>query len=388
MAWNEPGGNDRDPWGGRRKGNDGPPDLDEALKNFQNKLSQLFGGKGGGKDTGGGGGSTGFFSSGLIVLVLLVALGLFAFHSVYIIDEKERAVVLRLGVYNDTKSPGLHIIPPLINKVFVVNTTEIRDYSTGGLMLTEDESIVELPVTVQYNITNAKDFILNVRDPVISLQHATDSALRHVVGSSELDQVLGEGRNVLREELLTRLQSYLKAYGAGINIVGVNIRKGEPPSEVKAAFDDVIKAKEDEERLKNQAQAYANEIVPVARGAAQRAIEEANAYKDRVVAKAEGEADRFNKILKEYNKAPEVTRERLYLDAIEQVMANSTKVMVDVEGGNNLLYLPIDKLVSQPESSPSNSRTNVLSPEIVRQVTDSVIQQLQRDSQSRRREVR
>ena len=385
MAWNEPGGNNQDPWGGKRNnnGNEGPPDLDEALRKFQDKLNQLFGGKGGGGN--GSNDGPGLFSNGFLGLGALVVAALLVFNAIHIIDEKERAVVLRLGVYNDTKGPGFHIIFPLLNKVFVVNTTEIRDYSTGGLMLTEDESIVELPVTVQYNIDNAKDFVLNVRDPVISLQHATDSALRHVVGSSEIDQVLGEGRNVLREELRTRLQDYLTAYGAGINIVEVNIRKGEPPSEVKEAFDDVIKAKEDEERLKNQAQAYANEIVPVARGAAQRAIEEANAYRDRVVAKAEGEADRFNKILTEYNKAPEVTRERLYLDAIEQVMANSTKVMVDVEGGNNLLYLPLDKIVSQAESSQSS---NNVSPSVVRQVTDNVIQQLQRDSQSRRREVR
>ncbi len=387
MAWNEPGGNDQDPWGGKRKSNngDGPPDLDEVLKNFQNKVNQLFGGKGSNNNANGG---SGFFSSGLMILALLVAFALLIFNSFHIIDEKERAVVLRLGVYNDTKNPGFHFILPIVNKVFVINTTEIRDYSTGGLMLTEDESIVELPVTVQYNIASAKDFVLNVRDPIISLQHATDSALRHVVGSSEIDQVLGEGRNVLREELRTRLQSYLRNYRTGINIVEVNIRKGEPPSEVKAAFDDVIKAKEDEERLKNQAQAYANEIVPVARGAAQRAMEEANAYKDRVVAKAEGEADRFNSILKEYSKAPEVTRERLYLDAIEQVMSNSTKVMVDVDGGNNLLYLPLDKLISQPESPTPNSRTSTLSPDAVRQVTDNVIQQLQRDSQSRRREIR
>ena len=189
MAWNEPGGNDQDPWSGRRKNNnnDGPPDLDEVLKNFQNKLNQLFGGKGGGKNAGNSGG---FLSGGLFTLGLVVLLGLLIFNSFYIIDEKERAVVLRFGIYNDTKDPGFHFILPLINKVYVVNTTEIRDYSTGGLMLTEDESIVELPVTVQYNINSAKDFILNVRDPIISLQHATDSALRHVVGSSELDQHL------------------------------------------------------------------------------------------------------------------------------------------------------------------------------------------------------
>jgi modulator of FtsH protease HflK len=386
MAWNEPGGNDQDPWGGKRKNNDGPPDLDEALKNFQNKINQLFGGKGGSNRSSGGG--AGFFSGGLMIVALVVALGLLAFNSFYVIDEKERAVVLRLGVYNDTKDPGLHIILPLINKVFIVNTTEIRDYSTGGLMLTQDESIVELPVTVQYNITNVKDFILNVRDPVVSLQHATDSALRHVVGSSELDQVLGEGRNVLGEELRARLQTYLESYGTGINIVGINIRKGEPPSEVKEAFDDVINAKEDQERLKNQAQAYANEIVPVARGAAQRAIEEANAYRERVVAKAEGEADRFNKILNEYSKAPEVTRERLYLDAVEEVMTKSTKIMVDVKDGNNLLYLPLDKLVAQPESSTSNNPTNTLSPGTVRQITDSVTEQLQRDNKLRRKEVR
>jgi len=385
MAWNEPGGNNQDPWGGRKK-NDGPPDLDEALKNFQNKVNKIFGGKGGGNSSGGGSGSSAF-AGGFLVIVVLVLLGLTVMNSIYVIDEKERAVVLRFGVYNDTKQPGLHIILPLVHQVFVVNTTEVEDYSTGGLMLTEDESIVELPVTVQYNIANARDYVLNVRNPRTSLEHATDSALRHVVGSSELNQVLGEGRNALRDKMRERLQGYLDDYETGINIVEVNIRKGEPPTEVKAAFDDVIKAKEDEERFKNEAQAYANGVVPVARGAAQRTIEEANAYKEQVIAKAVGEADRFNKLLVEYKKAPEVTRERLYLDAIQQVMANSSKVMIDVEGGNNMMYLPLDKIVTESSRSVSSS-SNGLSADDIRQITNRVTEQLRRDlNQNRRREV-
>ncbi len=385
MAWNDPGGNNQDPWGGRKK-NDGPPDLDEALKNFQNKVNKIFGGKGGGNSSGGGSGSSAF-AGGFLVIVVLVLLGLTVMNSIYVIDEKERAVVLRFGVYNDTKQPGLHIILPLVHQVFVVNTTEVEDYSTGGLMLTEDESIVELPVTVQYNIANARDYVLNVRNPRTSLEHATDSALRHVVGSSELNQVLGEGRNALRDKMRERLQGYLDDYETGINIVEVNIRKGEPPSEVKAAFDDVIKAKEDEERFKNEAQAYANGVVPVARGAAQRTIEEANAYKEQVIAKAVGEADRFNKLLVEYKKAPEVTRERLYLDAIQQVMANSSKVMIDVEGGNNMMYLPLDKIVTESSRSVSSS-SNGLSADDIRQITNRVTEQLRRDlNQNRRREV-
>ena len=366
MAWNEPGGNNQDPWGGKRK-NDGPPDLDEALKSFQKKVNGIFGNKNGG----GSGSDNGGFSGPSIMVALLVGvIGYFAL-GIYQLDAKERAVILRLGEFHSIQEPGLHWNPPLIDQRFTVNVTEERQYRAGGLMLTEDESIVEVPVTVQYNIADVKEFILNVKDPEISLQHATDSALRHVVGSTELNQVLSEGRGKIAAEMLQRVQDYLNSYGAGIKIVGVNIQEGRPPTAVKDAFDDVVKAKENQEELKNQAQAYANGIVPEARGQAQRTIEEASAYRDQVIAKAEGEAERFNKLLTEYRKAPQVTRERLYLDAIEVVMESSSKVLIDVEGGNNMMYLPLDKITNQSESAIrsgsrlSNAEINDISQQVL-----------------------
>jgi membrane protease subunit HflK len=222
-------------------------------------------------------------------------------------------------------------------------------------MLTEDESIVELPLTVQYNVSDVRAFALNVRDPETSLRHATDSAVRHVVGSTELNQALSEGREAIAAEVKQRLQTYLNTYESGILVINVNIQEARPPEEVRAAFDDVIKAKEDESRLKNQAQAYANGVIPEARGKSQRLIEEAEAYKAEVIARAEGESDRFEKLLAEYKRAPQVTRERLYLDAVENVMSNASKVMVDVKGGNNMIYLPLDRMGNRGNASAVDS---------------------------------
>ena len=373
MAWNEPGGKNQDPWGGRKK-NDGPPDLDEALKKFQDKMNGLFGGSGSSSSGGSGSG----FSPLVIGACAVLGLFIYLLLGIYQLDEKEQAVVLRLGKFHSIVGPGLHWNPKLIDKVFPINITEERQYRTGGLMLTEDESIVELPVTVQYNIADIKYFVLNVRNPEASLQQATDSALRHVVGSTELNQVLSEGRAAIASEMKRRLQDYLSRYGTGINIVAINIQEGKPPSGVKDAFDDVINAKEDEERLKNEAQAYANEVVPEARGRAQRTLEEASAYRDQVIAKAEGEAERFNQLLGEYEKAPKVTRERLYIDAIESVMAQSSKVMIDVDGGNNLLYLPLDKMIRQAESSSTRSVTESLSSRDLHKLKNQVVDEIRR----------
>ncbi len=382
MAWNEPGGNGQDPWGGR-KNNDGPPDLDEALKKFQDKINNLFGGKGGRKNGGGSSGGAGI-SASMIGLLGLIAFVVYLVTGIYQLDEKEEAVILRLGKFHSIVRAGLHWNPKLVDKVYPVNVTEVQQYKTGGLMLTEDESIVELPLTVQYNIADTKQFVLNVRNPETSLQQATDSALRHVVGSTGLEQVLSEGRQKIGEEIEERLQQYLDSYGAGINIVQVNIQEGRPPSAVKGAFDDVVKAKEDETRFKNEAQAYANGVVPEARGRAQRAIEEANAYRDQVIAKAEGEAERFNRLLVEYNKAPEVTRERLYIDAIEDVMANSSKVLIDVEGGNNMMYLPLDKIIGQGGSTNlTRSDSGELSPQVLREINERIAEEIRRTQSSR-----
>lgn len=348
MAWNEPG-KDKDPWGGRG-GNDGPPDLDEALRKFQKKLNSIFGGSGGGANNSGS-------AAPLFGIVAAVALVLYGLAGFYQVDTKERAVVLQLGAFSEIKDEGLSWNAPLLTKVFIVNVTGERQYPTRGLMLTQDESIVELPITVQYNVTDVKAYVLNVRDPEISLKHATDSALRHAVGSAKLNQVLSEGRASIAAEVKLRLQRYLDSYGAGIQVINVNIQQAQPPEEVRAAFDDVIKAKEDESRLKNQAESYANGIIPEARGKAQRLLEEAEAYKSEVVSRAEGESDRFENLLTEYKRAPDVTRKRLYLDTVEFVMSKSSKVMMDVEN-NNMIYLPLDKLTRAVPPPPVINNTN------------------------------
>jgi modulator of FtsH protease HflK len=343
MAWNEPGGNgkQRDPWGG----NDGPPDLDEALRKFREKLGGVFGGKP----------SDHRINSGVAGLFVVVLVALWFLTGFTMIDEKERAVVLRLGRFYEILDPGLNWNPRLIDAIRRENVTQERQYESRGLMLTQDENIVELPIAVQYNISDIKAFVLNVRDPVFSLEQASDSALRHVVGSSKLDQVLFEGRGQIGDDVRLKLQSYLDNYGTGINVVKVTIQEGSPPTEVKAAFDDVIKAKEDQERLKNEASAYANGIIPEARGRAQRMLEEAEAHRGRVVAEAQGETQRFEKLLVEYQKAPQVTRERLYLDSVERVMGRTPKVLIDVASGNNIMYLPLDKLGKSPTAAPRDT---------------------------------
>jgi membrane protease subunit HflK len=383
MAWNEPGGgNDKDPWGGgdnsNGNGNQGPPDLDEVFKKIQEKINGIFGGGGSSSNGSSGSGITGPMVMVALVIVTLIwgALG------IYQVDEKNRSVVLRFGKYVGIYGPGLHWNPPLIESKTIVNVTEERQYSSRGMMLTEDENIVELPLTVQYNIADPKAFVLNVNNPELSLQQATDSALRHVVGSSKLDDVVSVGREKIGIDVKLRLQEYLDNYGTGIKVIKINIQEAKPPSEVKEAYDDVIKAREDQERLINEAQAYANGIIPESRGKAQRLIEEANGYKAKVIVESKGEAQRFEKLLTEYLKAPEVTRERLYLDAVELVMSNSSKVLIDVEGGNNMMYLPLDKLTQQ---SSRSSEANTLPNVSISDVADEVIKKLRRDQGVSRR---
>ncbi|MAL93477.1 MAG: FtsH protease activity modulator HflK [Haliea sp.] len=380
MAWNEPGGGNnkpRDPWGG---GNQGPPDLDEALKKLQERLGGLFGG---GRRSGGSGGGRGV-SGSLLGVLALVAVAVWALLGLYQVDEQERAVVLRFGKYYDTVQPGLQWNPPLIDEVIKVNTTRVRAASFREIMLTQDENIVEVRMSVQYVIDDPTSFVLRVRDPENSLQHAAQSALRHVVGDMRMDSVLTEGRARIGIEVGDRLQRYISMYETGIRIVKINVDESKPPSQVQAAFDDVIKAREDEERLKNEAEAYANGIVPEARGRAQRMIEEASAYREQVVANAQGEASRFSALLTEYARAPQVTRERLYLEAVQQVLSSSNKVMVDVEGGNNVMYLPLDKLQSQSSGGASSSLVPGGMPRMdsnaLRELTNAVAEQLRQDA--------
>ncbi len=358
MAWNEPPDNrnkDQDPWGNRPNGGGnqggGPPDLDQVLGDLGKKLSSLLGGA---KRSGGGGGGGGGSSSGgtgpqnikgLVVAALIVVLGVGLYNSFYTLDEQERGVVLRFGTFNKIEMPGLRFKFPIIDQVEKVNVTNLRSYSYQDLMLTEDENIVDISMTVQYLAADARDFALNVRSPERSLEDAADSALRHEMGGVIMDEVLTAGRAQLAINVRDRLQRYLDNYGSGIEISAVNVREARAPSEVQDAYDDVIRAREDEQRLINEAQSYANEVVPLARGQAQRQLEEAEAYRAELVATAEGDASRFTQLAMEYGNAPEVTRERLYLETVSRIYGEVNKVMLDVrEGSNNLMYLPLDRL--------------------------------------------
>jgi membrane protease subunit HflK len=368
MAWNEPGGSGgRDPWGGRDQEQQGPPDLEEVVKRLQERLGGLFGGKGGGGAARRGGGPR---AAG-IWLVVAVLLALVALSGLYIVDPAERGVVLRFGRYVDTTTPGLHWRIPFIEGVEIVNVEQIRNVEVGyrsgrsgpqtasvpreALMLTQDENIVDVQLAVQYRVKSAPDYLFNVRDPDLTLRNVTESAVREVIGKSAMDFVLTEGRAEIAARTEQLIQDIIDRYKTGLQVTSVNMQNAQPPEEVQAAFADAIKAREDEQRQKNEAEAYSNDILPKARGAAARRLEEANAYRSRVIAQAEGEASRFSQVLAEYKKAPEVTRERLYLDAMQDVLSDTGKVLVDVQQGGNLLVLPLDQLMSSLQSGGSEA---------------------------------
>jgi membrane protease subunit HflK len=353
VTWNMPGGNgekDRDPWGQRRRAASGPPDLDQIVRNIQRRLSNLFGGRGGGSTFG-------------IGLIAVIVLGLWLVSGFYVVQQGERGVVLRFGKYHAATMAGLHWHMPYpierVEKVNVdkVSTIEIgyRSDSRGGrrkipreaLMISGDENIIDIEFAVQYRIKDAAAYLFNVRDPEVTIGQATESAVREIVGKSTLDFALTEGRVSVSRDARKLLQEILDRYNTGIYIVTVETQKAQPPDQVKPAFDDAVKAREDEQRLKNEAEAYANDVVPRARGAAARLLQEADAYKASVIARAEGDARRFNQVYKAYAKAPAVTRERLYIEAMQQVLDSTTKIYIDQKGGNNLLYLPIDKLIGR-----------------------------------------
>lgn len=337
MAWNDPGGKDDDPW--NRGDAQGPPDLDEAFRKLQSKFTGWFGGGG----TSGGG--TGKLRVNWKIAAIAVAAVVVAYFlaGIYQLDEQERGVVFRLGkVMDEQKMPGLRWNPPLIDRVERVNVTKVESLKHQASMLTKDENIVDISLTVQYRKSNPKNYVVEVEKPLNSLRHATESALRHVVGSSTMDSVITQGRAALGTEVESRIQQYLDVYGTGIEVVTVNIDRSAPPKEVQDAFDDVQKAKEDEVRAVNEANAYAERVIPEARGDAEKAVQEAEAYRDQVIAQAKGEAERFDQLLAEYRLAPDVTRDRLYMDAQESVLGRSSKIIVDV-GDDNIIVLPADK---------------------------------------------
>ena len=282
-----------------------------------------------------------------------------AFIGFYIVDEAERGVVLRFGeVLEDIVQPGLHWNPPIVDDVNLVNVSELnaKTYENRA-MLTTDENIIDIAVTVQYLIRDPVNYVIAVQNPERSLDNAAESAIRHVVGGNFMDQILTTGRDRVADDVQDRLQDYMDVYNTGIFVSQVNVVDAQPPDAVRPAFDDVIRAREDEQRAQNEAQQYSNQIIPTARGNAQRQIEQASAYREEAVAKAQGDASRFKQLLTEYSKAPQVTRQRLYIESLQDVMTASSKIMIDVEGGNNMLYVPLDKILEQNSSPLGSNRS-------------------------------
>lgn len=366
MAWNEPGGNDNDPWGNRKNSGGGPPDLDDVFKNIKKWFADLSGGKQGGGNGGGGatrgpnlpGGSLSGKGIGLIAAVLV---GLWVLSGIYLIQPAQAGVVTQFGKHVKTTTPGPHWrIPWPVQEVEKVDVEQIRTTRlTDQLILTQDENMVDIDLAVQYNIKSAEHFLFRVRGPDETLESVVEAALREVIGSTLLDSVLTTGSNAIWSATKDDLQTVLDQYEAGISITSVNLERAQPPEEVQAAFSDAIKAREDKERFINEAEAYMREILPRARGDAQRYLEESEAYKTRVVQAATGESRRFLSLLGEFEKAPEVTRDRLYIESMEEVLSNTSKVLVDNDSGNSLMYLPIDKLMEQKSG---NTSTNLNSP--------------------------
>lgn len=387
MPWNEPGSDDRrEPWdprgsGGRNGGSQQPPDLDEIVRKLQNKFNELIGGRGGANSGGDGDGSGRSNIGGLgLIAAAVVLLALWLFSGFYVVEQPERGVELMFGRYNDQKEAGLRWhMPYPIETVEIVNTERVNTVEVGyrqsnrgnrpaaqpveALMLTQDENIIDIQFAVQYNIKDPTFLLFNVAEAPENVEQvvrqATESAVREVVGQNEMDFVITGGRAEIASRTKDKLQEILDRYETGINVQAVEMQNAQPPEEVKDAFDDAVRAREDEERLKNEAEAYSNDVIPRARGQAARIVQEAEGYKASVLARAEGEASRFTQVLEEYTKAPEITRDRLYLESMEQVLSRSTKLMIDQKkGSNNILYLPLDQMINQQRNNNTTSRTN------------------------------
>ena len=348
MPWNQPGGdNNKDPWGGGNKNRQGPPDIDEILKKITGKLSGIGGGGGGGAGKAGSAGLLGLLVLGLIIWVA---------SGFYIVNEGERALVLRFGEFKSVTEPGPNWhLPTPIEKVELVDVDQVQSFQMRSTMLTQDENIVDIELAAQYRIKNAEDYIFQVRSPVETLHRAVQSALREAVGKQKMDFVLNEGRPQIASVTKELTQNMLDTYRSGMLITTVNLQQSQPPEQVQDAFNDAIKAREDNVRFVNEAETYSNGIIPQARGEAARVTEQAAAYQEQVVAESQGDASRFSQLRKEYEKAPEVTRKRMYLETVETVFSNTSKVIVDSKGGNSMMYLPLDKLISSGQASSANS---------------------------------
>ena len=377
MAWNQQGPENKDPWG-QGNGQGGPPDLDQVIRDLQKKLSGIFGKSS--SRGGGGGGSGGGKGKGLTLgrtggsLLVIVVVGLWFASGFYVVDQGEQGVQLRFGKYQEVKPAGLRWhMPYPIESVEIVNVQKVRTVEVGyrtregttqresttqlvlvpreALMLTADENIIDIQFAVQYNIRDPRDLLFKVSEPADQVvRQATESAVREIVGRSSMDFVITGGRAEIAFETRELLQTILDRYQTGITVRAVEMQNAQPPAEVKDAFDDAVRAREDEERLKNEAEAYANDVIPKARGAAARIVQEAEGYKESVIATSQGEASRFLQVLEEYNQAPGVTRDRLYLEAMEEVLSRSTKLVIDQgSNSNSVMYLPLDQLIRRQE---------------------------------------
>ncbi|TCV87392.1 FtsH protease activity modulator HflK [Sulfurirhabdus autotrophica] len=378
MSSNEP------QWG--KKGNDGPPDLDELWRKFNQKLNSLLGGKGNGSGGGGTGKGTPEFNTVggagfIIVLLLLVWIA----SGFYIVNAGERGVVLRFGKFLETtqSGPRWHLPYPIESRE-IVNVEQVRTVEVGyrstvknkvpkeSLMLTDDENIIDIQFAVQYILKNPEEYLFFNRSPDDAVLQAAETAVREIVGKNKMDFVLYEGRAEVAAKAAKLVQDILDRYKTGISISKVTMQNAQPPEQVQASFDDAVKAGQDRERLKSEGQAYANDVIPRARGAASRLAQESEGYKQRVIANAEGEASRFKQVLFEYNKAPGVTRDRIYLDTVEQMLSNTSKVLVDQKsGGSNLLYLPLDKLI-QSTGTPAVQESAAAKPAVSEPATTPV----------------
>ncbi|WMQ74486.1 MAG: Modulator of FtsH protease HflK [Sodalis sp.] len=367
MAWNQPGnnGHELDPWGssnnnsGNSGGNNhkggreqGPPDLDDIFRKLSRKLSG-FGNKGGGSGASALGRSGHYISLAVAAVVVI-----WAGSGFYTIKEAERGVVLRFGKFDHLVQPGLNWKPTFIDTVTAVNVESVRELAASGIMLTSDENVVRVEMNVQYRVTDPERYLFSVTNADDSLHQATDSALRGVIGKYTMDRILTEGRTVVRSDTQRVLEEIIQPYNMGIALLDVNFQAARPPEEVKAAFDDAIAARENEQQYIREAEAYSNEVQPRANGQAQRILEESRAYKARTILEAQGEVQRFAKVLPEYKAAPEITRERLYIDAMERVLSNTRKILVNDKGSNNLMVLPLDQMLRNLSASPGNSKTH------------------------------
>ncbi len=358
MGWDD--GDKGNPW--QKNGDKGPADLDAIVRDFQRKLSGLFGGGGRRPSGSGGAGSSNKTNMGAFGGALVIALVAWLGSGFYTVDEAERAVVLRFGEHTSTQMPGLRWHWPWPIETFErINISENVSYRYTGSMLTRDENIVNIDLIVQYRRTNPEAYIFSLREPEDTLEDVTGSAIREVVGKNLLDFIITEGRAEVAAQTQDLLQGTLDDYGTGITIFEVNLQNANFPSDVESAVQDAIQAREDRERYILEAETYRNEVLPGARGQAARQMQNAEAYRARAVATAEGESDRFVQLLREYERAPDVTRERLYLETLEEILANSNKVLVDTEGGNNIMYLPLEQLMQSSRTRGDSAATGITS---------------------------